>query len=233
MGDANVQLNIRLNIKKLYKKLLDVLYPRGIVCIRCGKELGEDNRELELCEQCMAYLPINLDTGDAEQSAKGYFDALYYNLKYKDFARDVVISYKDQNKYWLYYNMAKLMRIPEEQVDYVTYVPCHKRAKRRRGYDHAELLAKEVAKNIGVPCIKALERVRQSGDSSTKNKQERQFSVIGAFSVAKNIKIDTLSGKTVLLVDDLFTTGSTANECSRMLKELGCYAVYVSVFARA
>ncbi len=219
--------------KIFLEKLKDMLFPRGIVCIKCGKELDEEGRALELCLDCLSSVPLCLDIGDGEVIANTYFDKVYYNVKYEDFARTMVLDYKDGGKNWLYYNMVKLMRVPEEQVDFVTYVPCHKRTIRKRGFDHARELAKHYAEEIGLPFLKALIRVKQGLDASKLTKAQREENIKDSFSVSKDFNTDALKDKTILLVDDLLTTGATASECSKVLKEYGAKSVLVAVFARA
>ncbi len=219
-------------LMKLMSRLKEVFFPRGLVCIRCGKELDDKSRELELCPDCLEDMPLCLDVGDGEVVTGVHFDKVYYNVRYKDFARTMVLDYKASGKNWLYYNMVQLMRFPDENVDIVTYVPCHKKAVRKRGFDHAKQLAEYYAEKINLPCITTLERTQQLKDTSKLSKAERIEGIKNNFAVPQTLDKDTLKDKTVLLVDDILTTGATANECARVLKENGAKTVLVAVFAR-
>ncbi len=226
-------MQLKSVIKEVVKKIADAVFPRGLVCIRCGCELGEESRALEICPECMEYLPFSLDEGEGERLPFDSIDGLYYNLRYKDFSRDMVLRFKDSGDTYLKYNMAKLMRLPEEQIDYVAYVPSSAQAIRKRGYDHARLLAKQISQDQGLGLVDALTRLRQSGDSATMSKAERADNIKDAFSVSNTLDADTLKGKTILLIDDILTTGATASECAKVLKGCGVKRVLVSVFARA
>lgn len=114
--------------------------------------------------------------------------------------------------------------------DYITFVPFRPLHKLKRGFNQAELLANELSKYINAPCVCLLKKVRYTGVQHKKTKQQRQAGVFGAFDVCKDYK-NKLNGKTVLLVDDVKTTGSTLNECAKMLKIYSANAVYCASFA--
>ncbi len=232
MGGIDVRLGLMKWVKERCQMVITALYPRGLVCILCGKELDDESRELEICPACLDSLPMALDLGNGEELPQAHFDKLYYNLRYKDGARSIVLRYKDSGDSWLRYNMARLMRMPECSVDYITYVPCSKKARRRRGYDHAELLAKELGAITGIPVISTLERPKQRGDSTTKSRAQRLKEIKGAFSVSDTLDKDAVIGKALLLIDDALTTGATANECAKVLRTLEVKNIFVSVFAR-
>ena len=112
--------------------------------------------------------------------------------------------------------------------DFVTFVPLSKRRYRKRGYNQAELLALKIADRLSIPCLKSLNKIRETETQRGASAKERRVNLFGAFDLVDGFDID---GKTVLLVDDVKTTGSTLNECSEILKAYGAKAVYCSVFA--
>ncbi len=103
-----------------------------------------------------------------------------------------------------------------KDVDFIIPVPMHWFDKFRRGYNQTELLACEISKTIKVPILSdILVKHKRTVSQTTLSTKERVKNIKGAFKV-KNPEI--LEGKKVLLIDDVFTTGATLNECSKMLR---------------
>lgn len=114
-------------------------------------------------------------------------------------------------------------------IDYVTWVPVSPLRKFTRGYDQAELLAKAVGKELGVKPVKLLRKTRHRPPQSSLNSSDaRKANILGAY---KTIPYRNLEGKTVLLIDDVFTTGSTTNECAKTLRFSGAKEVHCAVIA--
>lgn len=109
------------------------------------------------------------------------------------------------------------------ELDLVTCVPQTARRKRQRGYNQSALLAKSCAKLLGLPCKEALLKTRNTKDQHKLKAKERAENLKGAFSVNDTSVID---GKTVLLCDDIKTTGATLNECRKTLLKAGAKEVY-------
>lgn len=112
----------------------------------------------------------------------------------------------------------------------VSPVPLHFNKMRERGFDQAFLLARQVADVLHAPLESALlRRVTATSAQATKTKFERAQNIKGAFEVNRP---DAVEGKKVLLVDDVFTTGETANEAAKILKKAGAQKVYVFTLGR-
>ena len=110
-------------------------------------------------------------------------------------------------------------------------VPLHPRRLRERGFNQSLLLAKHVAARLGAELdFMSLRRVKYTTPQTGLGKEERRRNVSRAFEVANS---QTVKGKTVLLVDDVATTGNTVNECARILKRSGCKEVSCLVLAKA
>lgn len=116
--------------------------------------------------------------------------------------------------------------------DFITFVPLRRVKKHIRGFNQSELLANKLSQELSVPCVDILDKVRYTGVQHKKSAKERKVSAFGAYDVKKKYK-DSLDGKVILLVDDVKTTGSTLNECAKMLKIYGAKEVYASIFALA
>lgn len=113
--------------------------------------------------------------------------------------------------------------------DFVTFVPQNSRTKFIRGYNQAELLAREIAKMLKLPCESTLIRTNDGQRQATLNRTKRLENVRKCYRMGEK----ELSG-TALLVDDVFTTGATVDYCSYLLKKQGCSKVYTAcVFVRS
>ena len=118
-----------------------------------------------------------------------------------------------------------------EQVDLVCYVPCHRKIKRKRGYEQAQKIARPLAEELELPLEPLLEKRRNTRPMYRLKAAQRRANVLGAFGVIRG-KEDILRSRRVLLVDDVLTTGSTLSECARVLREAGAREVYGAAFAR-
>jgi len=107
-------------------------------------------------------------------------------------------------------------------------VPLHPLRESERGFNQAELLARVLAERFGVPVVRALDRVRFTRPQVLLPARARAANVRGAFSA----RGDGVAGKSVLLIDDVYTTGATLSECARMLRRAGASRVYVLTVAR-
>jgi ComF family protein len=114
----------------------------------------------------------------------------------------------------------------------VSSVPLHPVRQFVRGYDQAALLARFFALELGLPCIRALLRTMATAPQGSPGSSSRQANVRGAFR-ARRSAARRLSGRTVLLVDDVVTSGATAQECARCLRRAGAARVIVVCLARA
>lgn len=110
-----------------------------------------------------------------------------------------------------------------------TSVPMTKKSLRKRGYNQADLIGKRLAKLCGkYYASNILLKIKETKPQKSLTAAQREKNLIGAFAVNKTVDI---KGKTIFLCDDIMTTGSTLNECSKVLKKAGAYAVNCFVFA--
>lgn len=112
---------------------------------------------------------------------------------------------------------------PDTTFDGVCFVPMTKSAKRKRGYNQSELLAREVANELRLSLVPCLAKVKDSSDQKTLTGEERRKNLKNNFTVTKKTNI---SGKTLILCDDIKTTGATLKECSDTLMRAGANDVY-------
>ena len=107
-------------------------------------------------------------------------------------------------------------------------IPLHRKRLVKRGYNQAELLAEAVGRKLGVPVYgKLVKRVKNTAPLKRQNPQERQNNLKKAFIIMQNdVKLDT-----IILIDDIYTTGSTVDEVTDVLKRHGVKKVYVITLA--
>lgn len=111
----------------------------------------------------------------------------------------------------------------------ITPVPLHKKKQSQRGFNQAELIAKYVSRKLEIPGELVLERTRETDSQVKLSGEKRRQNLVGAFKINKP---DLAIGRTILLVDDVTTTGSTLNECAKVLKTAGAKAVWGVAIAR-
>ena len=121
-------------------------------------------------------------------------------------------------------------RIAAHPFDALVPVPLHHVRYRERDFNQAEVLAKGIAEKAGKPVWNALRRVRNTPTQTRLDREERAENLRGAFVVRRP---EQIKGRDLLLVDDVFTTGSTVEECSRILRKAGAASVRVITVARA
>ena len=212
----------------LFRALLDLLYPPR--CPFCGRvlERGEDR----MCALCQRELPWTDGPGPAPEGCDVCLSPLYY----RGGVRRAVHRFKFKGGADLSGLFGELMARclsgrRDGRLDLVTWVPLHPKRKKRRGYDQAELLALRVAELRGIPAVSTLEKVRLTGTQSQQiTEADRRANVEGAYRALTGLE---LTGKRVVLVDDVVTTGSTLTECAACLRSAGAAAVVGLTFARA
>ncbi len=118
-----------------------------------------------------------------------------------------------------------------KMIDLLIPVPLHKKRLRERGFNQSLLLVKELSHRLGIPYQeRILRKIRTTTPQVNLSGRERERAVKGVFNILRG---EELKGKRVLLVDDVYTTGATVNECSKVLMREGAKRVDVFTLARA
>ena len=115
---------------------------------------------------------------------------------------------------------------PDWRIDAVTFVPATLAAARYRGFDHAQLIARDVSRDLGIVCIESLARPK-TRDQRALTRSQRIANLAGRFHA-----LDRPMPNRLLLVDDVYTTGATLCAASDALLAAGCREVYCLTFAR-
>lgn len=113
-------------------------------------------------------------------------------------------------------------------IEQITFVPMYPEDERQRGFNQAELLARELGKLWGIPVVRAVEKIKKTKPQASLSHEARRENVRGAFRLAKFTPCAS-----ILIVDDVCTTGATLRECAQVLKESGIARVYGLTVARA
>lgn len=189
-------------------------YLQGITCLHCGKQLNEQYQGSS-CPDCKA--------------GRFHYDRAYSCFAYSGMGKELIYKLKYEGKTQLSGVIAALMeeRLRNERpaADAVVPVPIHENKLRARGFNQSYLIAKELGKRLGKPLADCLIRTKDTTEQYNLDRTQRQLNINGAFSVKLMYNIDKF--KNILLVDDIYTTGSTVNECSKVLKAAGAGKVYV------
>ena len=215
-------------MNKIIDNILNLIYPP--VCGLCEKICNE-----YLCKKCE--IKINKYKINSIRRVKDkYFDELICVFKYEDIIRDTLIKYKFHNKAYLYKIFSKII-IKNKKIcgflknyDIIIPVPISKKRKIQRGYNQSYLIAREIARYMNIKYKnKCLIKQKDTIEQSKLNKNERKTNIQDAYRV---IKKEKLFNKNVILLDDIYTTGSTVNECAKMLKKAGANRIGVLAIAK-
>lgn len=186
--------------------------------------------ETDLCTNCRKHVP---EFSSVKRSIPhvARWTALWY---YKDTVRKSILRFKFSNAqhYALSYGRLLGMHILKafpDGFDLVTWVPTGAKRIRKRGYDHARLMALAVADELGYEATPLLRKIRETPpQSSLTTYEERRRNVAGAYAVADPV---LLKGKRILLLDDVITSGASCAECSKMLRLAGAKSVFCAAIA--
>ena len=195
--------------------------PPPPTCLRCHAPKGTGARD-RFCTECAGWPEAVLAARSCHLHEDGAA-RLVHRLKYDGWSGLASVMGR---------SLAALVRSEGFESDYVTWVPTTGPRRRIRGYDQAELLARSVVQETGIPLLAALVRKRSGGTQVALQPAGRLSNVKRAFSVRKSSS-STLQGACVLLVDDVLTTGATAVAASEVLVGAGASGVNVVAFARA
>lgn len=212
---------------KLFAWFLDLIYPPK--CAFCGKLLKKD--ESEICVKCRKELP---EVGGSIKRGESFRQCwpVYY---YEGFVVDSIHRFKfgGMQQYAQVYGRLIAMMLLKNRVEFdvLTWVPISRKRRRKRGYEQTLLIAKTVAEELGCDCVPTLKKVIDNPPQSLqKSAAKRRGNVMNAYQA---VHPERFSGKRVLLIDDIITTGATLSECSKTLRIAGAAQVECATLAAA
>lgn len=212
----------------MYQWLMEKLFPPK--CVLCRKVLRE--QETDLCHSCREDAP-ECPKGKLKLQFLDSWTAVWY---YEDNVRGSLLRYKFHNarSYADTYGRLlamKLLKEYPEGFDLLTWVPVSRLRKFMRGYDQVELLAKAVGRELDMEPVPILKKTRNNRkQSGIEGYAKRRANVLGVYQCPDGADI---TGKRILLLDDILTTGATAGECARVLLTAGASEVHCAVVAAA
>lgn len=232
-------------IFKIQEKIINLIYPQ--TCGICGKINNKTicskcNIQLKKQEKMSTLTKEELKENSLEKEK--FFEELIYIFKYEGQIRELILDYKFNEKSYMYKTFVNFLlknkKIFEniKKYDKIIPVPISKKRYKERGYNQSLLIAKEISmqisyetnNNIKLELVNnCLIKTKNIIEQSKLNKEDRQHNIQGVYTL-KNGSI--LTNKSILLIDDIYTTGSTVNECSRVLQQAKPNKIGVLVLAK-
>src|SRR3984893_6375999 len=239
-----------LHKSELLQAAVSLLYPA--TCTTCGKHVraGEylcDVCEAKIirivppfCETCSEPFEGSISTAFSCANCAHrtiHFDAAVAAYRGRGIVREIIHEFKYGRRIHLRHLVARWLRaaLDDERLlgrcfDVIIPVPLHPTRQRERGFNQASLLAELLGAQTSICCKPLLERARYTTTQTALDRSERMENLHNAFRLRKNADV---RGLRVLLIDDVLTTGSTLNECARILKRSGAISVHAATAARA
>ncbi len=216
-------------------KILDLFWPKH--CLNCGKE-GK-----HLCDDCFALIDVS-----REPPCLGfkYLDKLYFAATYDEkLVQAIIRSCKYGYAKELSETLADLIIAHFKSMDkfplllpgsadnfLICAVPLHKSKLKQRGFNQAEEIAKHLSKFLDIPFLSgALSKTKKTLPQMSLNKNQRLKNILDCFEINPQKK-NQINNKNILLIDDVFTTGATMEECAKVLKQNRAQSVWGVVVAR-
>ena len=212
--------------------IADLFYPPR--CPVCYKYI-EDRREI-LCGQCSK----SIMAVERYPHSRPPLKEIWRLTRYKGGTRDIILDLKFNNKLnriavtnkildkalGINSDLQKLIN----EIDIATFVPLHEKREKERGFNQVELIFKDWIIRQNIPMERLVLRTKDTEHLYDKNLIERQQELDGAFALAKGVE-DKIKNKQILILDDIFTTGTTMSKCADVLKSNGAAEIYALALA--
>lgn len=221
----------------------ELLYPRNLTCVLCHNEV-EDS---ELCDICLGSIQFNTgrvceSCGRMIQSGlyhicenckmlDRYYDKGTSVVIYDEYIKKLIFNFKYHDKRYIAHTMATYMlkKVIELELeidfDYIVPVPLHKERFKSRGFNQAEEIAKFMCEFSGLKLNTNLKRTKHTPALNNLSEADRHKVLQEAFALTDEIRGN------IIIVDDIFTTGTTMNSCCKVLKENGAEYILILTFA--
>lgn len=238
--------------KKLYSTVLDLIYPEEGICFICDTYDDGINEE-HICSQCREKLsfigenkcsicgkPLESDTLIKKcyscKKHPHYFSKAIAAVEYQGIIKEVIYKYKYGNRPYLYKALGPILiqairesDIDIGDIDIIVPVPLHRMKIIKRGFNQSELLGRYISKGFDIPIsVGNLIRQKRTLRQNSLDRSNRRSNIKDAFRIKKNVEF---TGKRVIVIDDIFTTGATVDECSKKLVQAGAKEIIVVTLA--
>lgn len=233
---------------KILNVIKQAIYPNHFKCACCGKEIIYNS--YDFCDECLVKLPyistkVCLRCGEPLGTLANYcmhcknshheYKRNFSCFSYTSPISDLIVDYKYNNKKYLSSIFIPFMiqKYLESGItaDLIIPIPLHNERLRARGFNQSELIANEFAKKLNMESSNnILVRIKNTPKQSLLSMEERKNNMENAFEVVSK---DSIKGKTILIIDDVYTTGATIDECAKVLKKAKAKEVYSLTIAHA
>ena len=213
-----------------FKKMMQELYPS--YCIFCGKSTKNDSYA---CENCLSILQYYRVHKLPNQRERFFYDNAWALFVYDGLIRKALLNYKFHGQRYLSrffaHQLFQKARELSIQADIIIPVPISFSRWFQRGYNQSEQLARRLSQKMHMAFLqRVLIKTKDNTQQSLLQYEERMNNVKNVYRVKKP---EMIQKKKVLLIDDIYTTGATVNECARVLKKAGASQVIVLTVAYA
>ena len=234
--------------ESIIKWILDIFYPQNLNCIFCDMPISKTNR-YSICKQCLEKIifinkacnycgkptintslntEIHTNRCPYCEGKKFLFDRNISFVEYGDLSKKMVFKFKYKSKTYMASIIGDIMvdsllasnRDLLEGMDIITYVPLNKKRLASRGFNQSEKIGSYIGNEIGLPLIGLVDRIKNTERLYGLSSQERRKVLKNSFKF-KEEYLGMIQGKNILIVDDIFTTGATIDEMSKILKLAG------------
>lgn len=228
-------------MKDFFEKIKDAILPPACIC--CGSFLDK----IGICSSCWSDIkwisepqceicgqPLEKETCEYCIENQNYFDKAVSVMVYEGLARQMILKFKDSD-FSIYSSifaqwMSRIIQEFSDEIDLLVPVPISRKRRLKRKYNQSELLCcalRDLLKLDYEPRI--LKKIKETPSQKLLNRETRLKNLKNSFAIDQNFQI---TNKVILLVDDVITTGATANTCAKLLKKAGAKKVYVATLAR-
>ena len=196
-----------------------IRYIKGETCMKCGKPLSFNERDLEYCEDC--------------RKVRHYYDRGFSVFDYRSVSGSVYrFKYMGRQEYARFYGKAVARRyrrlFKRLGIDAIIPVPMYRKKEIKRGYNQAEVFAKFVGRELGIPVYSdVIARNKNTVPMKELDARERRINLKKAFNIVRN----DVKFKCILIIDDIYTTGSTIDEIAHEFRDAGVQRVYFLTLA--
>ncbi len=198
--------------KNNINKLLKTLLPDR--CLLCYTAIDKEAVVCKKCEKEINIVPVYQAVPSGYRCAsaflyKGKFKRAVLNFKFHN-----KVQYSQQLAYFIYKTIER--SFPDAVFDVITYVPMHHKSFSKRGYNQCQLIARDLSQLMGIECVETLTKIKDTKPQHTLSGRNRKLNLKGAFKVVDK---KLVQGRSILVIDDVITTGSTLYECSKTLQK--------------
>lgn len=195
-----------------------IVFINDKICDKCGAPVVAG----KVCDKC--------------KNSKYHFDKARAVVSYNEFSSPMITKFKYAKAKYLENRLSEFLvqaykKYPEIEADIITFIPMTQKKLKDRGFNQTEALAILLGKNVDVEVKNLLVKTKETVAQAGLEKDKRLENIQGSFEINKELK-KLIKNKRILIVDDVFTTGSTSNECAKVLKKAGASSVFVLTVAK-